>query len=99
MKRCSLLCIATQSPSMRGRAQRPRAPRQSCQAWQQPAQHTRMQRRRGQLEDVQQRRDAPRSRHSVCENQGAPRVRGQEVVQQLVPLLLSAVQRGLLNLW
>ena len=57
-----------------------------------------MQHRRGKLEDVQQRRDAPRSRHSICKDQGAPRVRRQEVVQQLVPLLIPAVQSGLLNL-
>ena len=47
---------------------------------------------------MQQRGDAPRSRHSVREDQCAAWVRGQNVVQQLIALLITTVQRGLFNL-
>ena len=47
---------------------------------------------------MQQRGDAPRSRHSIREDQGAPGVRRQNVVQQLIALLITTVQRGLFNL-
>ena len=59
---------------------------------------TSMQRSRGELQDVQQSRNAPCSGNSIGEHQRAPWMGCQDVVQQLVPLLVSTVQRGLLNL-